>query len=97
MALILSRPRSAANFAIARRWDGFTAFLPWLFLDDIILQLHIGIHLLQACILSFQFLHAGHELRVHAAVLGAPFVEGRTAHAVLLAKFRHRRAGLGLF
>lgn len=64
--------------------------------DNLGLQTLLGIHLLQAPILVFELLHACHQRRIHAAVLGAPFVERGVADAVLAAQFRDRAAGFGL-
>ena len=55
-----------------------------------------GIHLFQATIFIFQFLHAGHQRGIHAAELGAPLVEGGVADAVLAAQLGDRRATLDL-
>ena len=64
--------------------------------DDLGLQAHLGIHFLQAPVFVLQLLHAGHQRGVHAAELGAPFVERGVADAVLAAQFRDWRAALGL-
>ncbi len=62
------------------------------------LRLHplFGIHLLQAPVLRFEFLHALHYRLVHAAVLGPPVVERGIAHAMHAAQIREGNAALGL-
>ncbi len=64
--------------------------------DDLGLQAHLGIHFLQAPVFVLQFLHAGHQRGIHAAELGAPFVERGVADAVLAAQLWDWRAALGL-
>lgn len=54
--------------------------------DDLDFQALLGIHLLQAPVFVLQFLHAGHQRGVHAAELGAPFVERGVTDAVLAAQ-----------
>lgn len=64
--------------------------------DDLGLQALLGIHFLQAPVFVLQFLHAGHQRGIHAAELGAPFVERGVADAVLAAQLWDWRAALGL-
>jgi len=54
------------------------------------------VHLLQSGVLDFQLLHPRHQSRIHAAVLGPPFIETGAVHAVFAAQFRYRCAGVGL-
>src|SRR5699024_2808256 len=84
--------------------------LPWpsldvemaleLSLDDLLANLGLdpllGVHLLQPAVLGLELLEAGHQRGIHAAELGSPLVERRTAHAVLAAQVGNRGAGLGL-
>src|SRR5690554_539146 len=65
-------------------------------LENIGLEPLLGVHLLQAPVLLLQLFEARHHRGVHAAGLGTPLVERGTAHAVLAAELRHRRAALGL-
>ena len=64
--------------------------------DDFGFQALVGIHFLQAPIFVLQLLHAGHQRGVHAAELGAPYVERGVADAVLAAQLSDWGAALGL-
>ena len=64
--------------------------------DNFDFETLIGVHFLQVPVLVFELLHTGHQGRIHAAELGAPFVERGIADAVLAAQLRYRAAGLGL-
>ena len=73
--------------------DGFTRFFQRL-RHDLRFQLLFRVHLLQPRILELQLLQTLHVGQIHAAILGAPFVKARVAHAVLAAQLGHRHAGL---
>src|SRR5436309_2662022 len=64
--------------------------------DNLGLETLLRVHLLQAPILVFELLHAGHQRRIHAAELGAPLVEGCRTHAMFAAQLGDRGACLGL-
>ncbi len=64
--------------------------------DDLGFQALLGIHLFQAPVFVLQLLHAGHQRGVHAAELGAPFIERGIADAVLAAQLRDWAADLSL-
>jgi hypothetical protein len=55
-----------------------------------------GVHLFESRVLRLKLLHPGHQCRVHAAVLRAPFVEARAAHPVLATQLRNGCSGFGL-
>ncbi len=54
----------------------------------------LQVHLLEAPVLVFELLHAGHHGDVHAAEFGAPFLERGGADAQLSANLRHWQTGL---
>jgi hypothetical protein len=62
--------------------------------NDLGLELLLQIHLLEAPVLVFELLHAGHHGSVHATELGAPFVERGGADAQLSADIRHCQTDL---
>jgi len=64
--------------------------------DDLGLEALFDVHLLEAPVFLFQFLHACHQRGVHAAELGAPLVERGVVDAVLPAQLWYWAAGLGL-
>ena len=66
------------------------------FLQELILHAEFGKHLLQTLVLVIDGLHLRDQRRVHAAILRAPLIERRTAHAVLPTKLGHRNAALSL-
>jgi hypothetical protein len=47
-------------------------------------------------VLVLQALHLADHGRIHAAILRAPLIEGRRAHAMLAAQLSHRHTSLGL-
>ena len=65
------------------------------FFVDLRNQAFLGMHLLQAPALVFEFLHALHQRRVHAAVLSPPFVKCRATHTVFTAEGWNGLAALG--
>jgi hypothetical protein len=58
------------------------------------LELVLKVHLLQTTVLFFEFFHARHHGDIHAAVLGAPFVKGRSADAQLTANIERSKLSL---
>ena len=66
------------------------------FLDDLGLELFLHLHLLQTSVLVFEFFHARHQRRIHAAVISPPFIKRGIADAMLTQQVDHRRAAIGL-
>ena len=64
--------------------------------DNFVFETLVGTHFLQAAVLVFELLHAGHQGCIHAAEFGAPLVERSIADAVFAAKLRNRAAGFVL-
>src|SRR6266496_4662066 len=58
-------------------------------------QTQVRIHLFQAAILFFQFLHPPHFTNAHPTIFGFPFVEGSFAEPILAAEIFHRHSRFG--
>src|ERR1700712_1060912 len=59
-------------------------------------QMGLGQQLLELAVLGLKLAQSPGIRHFHAAVLGAPFVEGRVAEAALAAQVLDRQAGLSL-
>ncbi len=92
---MLRRFSSTAHLATSRRRDGLRDFRES-FRNDVGLDLHLDIELLEPAVLLLQLLHPRHQRGVHATELGTPFAERGRADAVLTTQIRHRGAHLGL-
>ena len=66
------------------------------FLDDFGFEALFGVHFFEAPILLLKIAQPSHQRCVHAAELGAPFVEGGRADTVLAAQLWYRASSLGL-
>jgi hypothetical protein len=64
--------------------------------DDLSFQALVGIHLFQATVFVFKFLHSSHQRGIDASEFGAPFVERGVADAMLAAQLGNGRAAFGL-
>ena len=65
-------------------------------LEKLILHAELRKHLLQPAVFIIHRLHLGNHRGIHAAILRAPLIKGRAAHAVFPAKLRNRHATIGL-
>lgn len=66
------------------------------FLNDLCLEALLCVHLLEPPVFIFELFEARHHGRIHAAVLGAPFIERCGTHAVLAAQLGYGGTSLRL-
>lgn len=65
-------------------------------LQKLILHAELRKHLLQPAVFIIHRLHLGNHRGIHAAILRAPLVKARAAHAMFPAKLQNRHAAIGL-
>ena len=65
--------------------------------DNFSLELFLKVHLLEPSVLFFELFHARHHGDIHAAVLGPPFVKGRSTYALLATNVWNADASLNAF
>ncbi len=64
--------------------------------QQLVLHAEFGEHLLQPSVFILDRLLLGNPRRVHPAILRAPLLEQRVAHAMVAAQLGHRHAAFGL-